>query len=199
MHESGIMDCEIWYLTDHGVNSTIDAEFGVKVKWDIPLLEGYPFKFIKNNSWKPGIYTGFFGMMNFDLIKELRSLPKRSIVIVPGWNNFSFILSIIAGKLLGHVVCLRAETSLIQEIRKSAGKRAIRKVLIGNMLFSFFSKFFYIGQKSKALYKYFGVPDHKLLFTPYAVNNEFFANERDKLASQRLQLRQKWNIPLEKR
>ena len=96
MHESGIMDCEIWYLTDHGVNSTIDAEFCVKVKWDIPLLEGYPFKFIKNNSWKPGIYTGFFGMMNFDLIKELRSLPKRSIVIVPGWNNFSFILSLKA-------------------------------------------------------------------------------------------------------
>src|SRR5687768_11185063 len=104
MHESRVVDCEVWYLTDHGVNLTMDAEFGVQVKWDIPLLEGYPYKFIKNNSWKPGIYTGFFGMMNFDIIDHLKSLPKKSIVIVPGWNNFSFILSIIAGRILGHIV-----------------------------------------------------------------------------------------------
>ena len=84
-------------------------------------------------------------------------------------------------------------------MRKSSAKRAVRKVLIGNMLFSSFSKFFYIGQKSKALYKYFGVPDQKLLFTPYAVNNEFFTHESKRLASQRNELRQKWGLPVDKK
>lgn len=53
------VDLLVLYCSDENVKGHIDKGFGVEVKWDIPLLEGYNYKFLKNNSWKPFIFNGF--------------------------------------------------------------------------------------------------------------------------------------------
>ena len=62
---------QVWYCCKHGLNDDNDVQFGRKIKWDIPLLDGYDYLFLKNRSLKPGINNGFFGLFNLDLINSL--------------------------------------------------------------------------------------------------------------------------------
>ncbi len=61
MTEEGL-DVEVWYCSDESIRGEIDKGFETLVKWDIPLLEGYPFRFFRNYSWKPSIYSGFWAL-----------------------------------------------------------------------------------------------------------------------------------------
>src|ERR1035441_2356168 len=45
---------KVFYLWDGGVTNQLDRGFGVPVKWDIPLLDGYAHEFVPNRSRKPG-------------------------------------------------------------------------------------------------------------------------------------------------
>ncbi|MBK7629846.1 MAG: hypothetical protein IPJ23_03925 [Ignavibacteriales bacterium] len=44
------IDLIVLYCSDENVKGHIDNGFGVEVKWDVPLLEEYNYKFLKNNS-----------------------------------------------------------------------------------------------------------------------------------------------------
>jgi hypothetical protein len=58
MNEKGVKT-KAWYCSDESIRGGHDKQFGVDVKWDIPLLEGYEAHFFKNYSWKPSHANGF--------------------------------------------------------------------------------------------------------------------------------------------
>lgn len=183
----------VWYCSDESVRGSVDKEFGTAVKWDIPLLEGYDFRFLRNFSWKPSIHNGFWGLINLGILFRLLQQP-RSIVIVPGWNFCSYLLAIFFGKLFGHQICLRAETPLHQEARQP-WRLKLKKFLIGRLLFSFVDRYLYIGQHNRDFYQYMGVNNAALSFSPYAVDNTRFQHAAQQLASSRALLRQQLGIP----
>jgi hypothetical protein len=164
-------DITVLYCSDHGVKPSYDEEFGVLVQWDIPLLEGYDYKFLKNYAPKPKM--SFWGLVNFGIIKEIYEAPPKSIIWIHGWQYFTNILAIFVGKLLGHTVCLRTEATFMHEQKK--GKLFLRKLIFTSM-FYFFDLFLYIGEQSKKFYRYYKVPDRKLISMPYSVDNERFIN-----------------------
>ena len=167
---------KIIYLTNHGLNTEFDKEFNAKFKWDIPLLEAYDYEFLKNNSLNPGVYNGFFGVVNFSIIKKIFNLKKNTIVVVHGWSPLSCFVSILFSKLFGNTTCLRAETPLSHEIKKSKVKLFFRKIIFKYFLFKMIDKFLFIGKENKKFYKYYGVKEKQLIYTPYSVNNRKFRN-----------------------
>ena len=116
---------KVFYCSKEGVEESLDKQFGQVIKWDIPLLTGYPHEFLKNNSFKPSVHAGFFGLFNLGLIRKLKN-TSPSLVLVPGWNYASYWISIIAAKWYGHKVALRGETPHNQEFAKKFIKKAIR-------------------------------------------------------------------------
>ena len=46
------------YCSLQGAEAGLDPDFGVKVAWDIPLLDGYPWVEVPNKSPCPGIGIG---------------------------------------------------------------------------------------------------------------------------------------------
>ena len=42
----GGVDLRVFFCCDWGVNEYLDPEFQIKIKWDIPLLEGYEHEFL---------------------------------------------------------------------------------------------------------------------------------------------------------
>ena len=162
----------VLYCSDETINGATDQQFGVKVHWDIPLLQEYNFKFLRNYSFKPSIFKGFWGLMNWGIINYLRKAPK-SYLIVHGWASFSHILAIVFGKMFGHTICLRAETPLNQEILKNVFIRALKNCWL-RFLFLFIDKFLFIGKQNKLFYQSLGVSVSNLIFIPYAVDNKRF-------------------------
>lgn len=172
------LNLNVLYFTDETIKGVRDQHFGLEFKWDIPLLSGYKYRFLKNNSWKPSINNGFFGLINFEIIKILLKEPK-GLVIVCGWMNVSYIITFIAARIFGHKVGLRCEAPYAKEIRRKNISYYLRVILLRQVLFKFFvDYFFYIGEQNKKFYKFHQVPDSKLFFTPYSVDNDRFSNSR---------------------
>src|SRR5579863_9239823 len=57
------LDLQVVYCSLQGAEPGIDPEFGREVKWDLPLLEGYPWMHVPNRARQPGLGK-FFGLWN---------------------------------------------------------------------------------------------------------------------------------------
>lgn len=184
------LDLMVYFFWDFGVKETFSQEFGRKIKWDIPLLEGYRFKFLKNFSLRPS--SEFLGQVNFGIINELKK-NKYDAVLVFGWNSFANWLAFLTAFILKIPVLLRGENPLNQELLKSNWKRRIKKVILG-WLFRRISAFLYIGEENRNFYKYYGVPESKLFFVPYAIDNDRFISANNSLVLRRNQIRKRIGI-----
>ena len=170
-NESNI-DLMIWYCSDESIRGEVDKGFNSKVKWDIPLLDGYKSRFLKNYSPISSIYKGFWGLINLKVIKLLYKQPK-SIVWIHGWSYFTHIITIIFAKLFGHTVCLRAETPLNQELIKPKFFILFKNIIL-KILFIFVDKFLYIGKQNFDFYKSLNISDDQLIPVLYCVDNDRF-------------------------
>ena len=204
------IDLTVYFCWDFGVSEpTHDSGFGKEIKWDISLLEGYKYKFLKNYSFKPS--SKFWGQINPRIIKELIlgtsdvhningnfgtsdvQLKKTNAILTYGWNSFSNWLAFLTAFLKKIPVFLHAENPLNQELLKPKWKIKIKKIILG-WLFRRISAFLYIGEENKKFYQYYGVPEEKLVFCPYAVDNSRFMAASDELGVMRNELRKKQGI-----
>lgn len=189
---SGKIDLTAYFNWDFGIKETYESDFSAKVKWDIPVLEGYKYKFLKNFSARPS--SNFWGQLNFGIIKELIQ-NRYGAVLIYGWNLFTNWLVFFTALIINTPVILQGESPLNQELLKNRWKQKIKMVVL-KRFFKHISAFLYIGEENKKFYKHYGVPEEKLFFVPYAVDNERYIKENQKLnlKNQKLELRKGLNI-----
>lgn len=187
------VDVTVFYCSKHGVEASLDRQFGANVSWNIPILEGYSHVFLKNYAPRPSLYS-FWGLQNWGLIWHLWKAPKSALV-VNGWQFLINIVAIVAGKLLGHIVCLRGESPLALEMKKSPRALRFRKVALGKMLFRFVDYFLYLGEQNKKFYQHYGVPESKLVASPYSVDNRRFQQFLSRSAEEKRALRRELSLP----
>ncbi len=197
LNDGDEMNCHVWYLSDHGVSDNLDQQFSINFKWDIPLLDGYSYEFLKNYSRKPGVYNGLFGFINWDILKKLIALPKKSIVVVPGWNSLSYIMALIFGRFLGHKMCMRGDPPLNHELLKGRTSRLLRWMAFKTILFPCVYRFLYVGKQNYDFYRYYGIKNHRLIRAPHAVNNDFFRTEAGRMEGSESSLRNKFHVPID--
>lgn len=193
MNEQGVKT-KAWYCSDESVIGVRDNEFGVKVKWDVPILDGYECRFFKNYSWKPSHANGFFGLINLGMIKQLFKEPK-SLVVVHGWHYCTLFLIILLGKLKGHTICLRSETPQKQEMLKTSWKQKAKKSCLKHIVFPRIHYFLFIGEQNYLFYKSYGLTEKRLIFCPYAIDNARFKAESKRFKTCLPRLKENMGIP----
>lgn len=186
------IDLTVLFCSDWGLKTYRDKEFGKEVKWDIPLLDGYKYKFLKNVSPFPNV-SKFFGLINPEIIDELKN-GNYDAIWIHGWNSFTNWLAMNTAFKLNISVLFRGETNLLQEA--SPVKEFIKKIVFKNP-FKKISAFLSIGTYNTKFYEAYGVPEEKIFLVPYTVNNEFFISKAQELSSKKKELRKKYNIPEE--
>jgi glycosyltransferase involved in cell wall biosynthesis len=99
---------------------------------------------------------------------------------------------LFAAKLYNKKVWMRAEMPWNQEeLKPKSIKKSIKFLLFKHVIFKFFiDKCLYIGSQNKKYYLMHGVKESRLVFAPYAVDNQRFQS----LKSDGLSARQKWDI-----
>ncbi|MBV6440277.1 MAG: D-inositol-3-phosphate glycosyltransferase [Saprospiraceae bacterium] len=193
IEKSGFFDLQVWYCSKHGLAGETDRQFGVSVKWDVPILEGYKHRFLSNISPRPSVYS-FAGLINPGIVSLLWKLPKKSIIIVHGWNYITHWLAFFFAPLFGHTLCLRAESPFIHEAGKSGLKHCLRNTALRG-IFRRINRFLYIGTQNRLFYQHFGIRDGQLIHTPYSIDNQRFQNEAAKLLPQKKALRRQLSLP----
>lgn len=190
------IDLTVYYCSDESIRGVKDVGFGKEVKWDIPLLEGYKYKFLKNYSPKPTIFKPPYGLINLGIVREILN-NDYDAMIVHGLNYITYLITFITAILRRTPIFIRAESPINQEMVKPRWKVTLKKLLLGS-LFKRFAGFLAIGTENREFYKFYGVSDEKIFFTPYAIENERFMKNYEELLSKKDELKKEHGIPLDK-
>lgn len=162
--------------------------FGVPFQWDVPLVNGYPYRLLKNVSRKPSATT-FFGCDTPEVARVVRN-EGFDAFIVNGWVAKS-CLQLLAACTRYNVPCIvRGESNDIRP-------RARWKRLVHRQLMKRFSAFLCIGESNRRFYIANGVPPGKLYSAPYCVDNEWFESAASESGPSRDEIRDALGIPRE--
>jgi glycosyltransferase involved in cell wall biosynthesis len=187
-------DLKVYYYGGESVLNE-DVGFGQKISWDIPLLDGYQNVFLKNSSRSNGMNTRFFDAVNWSIFNIIRK-SKEEVIILNGWAYLSDWFVLLAAKLFGKKVWMRAEMPWNQELLKPKSlKRSFKFILFKYIIFQFFiDKFLYIGSQNKLYYSMHGIKEEKLIYAPYSVENERFQLQK----TDGIEARNKWGIDVDR-
>ena len=168
---------KVFYLCDISLRTYKDHGFGHSIKWDIPLLEGYNYEFLKcklkNNTFS------LFNPLVFGIKAALKQ-QKWDAVWFHGYNNHALLWGIYSAVRLKIPFFFRSESNLC-----STSKSFLKDLFI-RYLVKKASALLYVSSDNKDYYNYYGATEKKLFFTPYAVDNKFF-QEKVELSKNNLQ------------
>jgi glycosyltransferase involved in cell wall biosynthesis len=188
------IDLTVYFCSSQGAEEYQDTDFGVSVKWDVPLLEGYKSTFLSNLRRGKSV-GGFFSLINSGIIRELRR-GKYDALWVHGHGYATYVLAILVSKVLGIPVLMRCETHLL--LHRSPFKRALRRTLMRLLYTRLCAACLPIGTRNEEFYRFHGVDQRHLFLVPYAVDNAFFAGAASRFREQREELRFQCGLPPDK-
>lgn len=188
--KDGSVPFEVWYLSDHGTRKSLDAEFGESFAWDLDMLKGYPYRFLKVN---PDPKVGrFLGVKLQEPLANLFREKQVTALWIQGWQVLAYWQAVWQAHAAGIPVWVRGESNDLAQT--PSWKKLIKRPVLGQ-LFSRVEKFLYIGQANRRLYESFGVGPEQLHPAPYCVDNGRFARQAQALRPERAAIRRAWNIP----
>ncbi|MBL7071370.1 MAG: glycosyltransferase family 4 protein [Candidatus Omnitrophica bacterium] len=190
------IDLTVMYCSKEGTEEMEDIEFQKRIKWDIPLLEGYKYKFLKNYSPKPTVFNLPFGLVNIGIVEEVRD-GAYDAIIVHGWHYFTHRLAFIIARLKKTPIFIRSDSPLCHEFLKPKWKILIKKIAL-RALFKFIKVFLAIGSENREFYKFYGAEEGRMYSMPYAVDNKKFFGEYSRLIGKKNDIRKELGIPPEK-
>lgn len=187
------IDLTVFFGSDFSLRDYADKGFGVEIKWDVPLVEGYKHEFLpvlRDNATvtaatplNHGIFTRLCGK---------HGAPAFDALWVHGYASVNALHSILAANACGIPVLLRADSSLTDRPRskiKLLGKRLFFRALepcIAGVLTA--------GTLNEAYWRhYFGdrVPMWRM---PYAVDNAYFQKRSGEAQQGRRALQTELNL-----
>ena len=190
LSESKSFDIKVFYTWSQAQNEVFDKDFGISRSWDIPLLEGYDFTFVKNISPDPGSHY-FKGIINPSLNKEIEEW-KADALLVYGWA-FSSHLKAIRYFSKKIPVFFRGDSTLIDEPAGFSFKKAMRRIFL-KWVYSHVSYALFVGSANKKYYAVHGLKPAQLVFAPHAVDNSRFLADQNEYIQKAKRWREQLNI-----
>lgn len=187
---AGGVELEVVYATDITAHGYQDTGFGTQVTWDVPLLEGYPYRVLFPRDPLPAGLKSF-GRYRAALTAALEDI-QPDIVWVHGWGNAYPLAALRAAGRLSLPVLMRGETFQDHQHRGRFLRLAHRVFLA--LLFRRVSRFLAIGSANRDYYRSHGVPEERIDLAPYAVDNAFFQQRCQEAAPLREKLRAELGI-----
>ena len=157
------------YLTDFSLRGAVDKQFGQAVRWDIDLLAGYDHHFVGKRFTTAEPY-GFLSLATPAVGTAIRRL-KLDALVLHGHNYAANLIALAAARIARIPVFYKAETHL--GLPRGGLKSTLRPVAL-KALFSQMAGFLAIGTKNREFYLSFGIPESKIHFYPYTVDNDRF-------------------------
>jgi len=168
------IDLTVFFGSDFSVRGYRDAGFGVGVKWDVPLVDGYKHEFLPTLRDRGN--ASFASPVNYGIARRLRGHGGASAfdaLWVHGYSTVNAMQGILAAKALDIPVLLRAE-SWLGDRGRSDIKLALKKIFFAGLK-QMVDAVLPIGTLNAEYWStYFG-EDVAQFTVPYAVDNHYFA------------------------
>lgn len=180
----------VYYMSDQGARLSRDPEFGVAFQWDVPLLDGYPWTQLQNRSpWPEADHP--FRFVHPSIAGVLRR-ERYDALIVHGYAHVTEWLAFLGAWRSATPVLLRGESTLLG--RRAPWVAAAKRTALGALLRRIDGALA-IGTLNREFYRAYGVPDARIFWVPYAVDNARFGAESQRWRSSRPALRESLGLP----
>lgn len=177
------IDLMIYFCSDYGVTEKIDPGFGVAFKWDIPLLDGYKYKFLKNYFFNPSGERLWLSI-NPGIIKELWK-EQYDAILIHGYVSITSWLTFFGAWVTRTPIIFRGETVL--QVNQSRWRQTIKRIILPKF-FRRIKAFLPIGTRSKEFYQHYGVSEKQMFLTPYSVDNDYFFAQSEKWHTEKMKI-----------
>ncbi|PKV75529.1 glycosyltransferase family 4 protein [Pontibacter ramchanderi] len=177
------------YASDCSVRGYRDNEFGERVVWDEPLLEGYSFSILNCVNGEP--LTGWNSLTGEGVREEIDKFSPSAILL----TGFNYKYDFIAYKeaLLRKIpIWIRCECQDEAFVRSNI--KSFIRFGFYSLLYSPIKKFFYIGELNRLHYIKHGAYPQKLRAASYCTVDKFKALDHNSKSRLRSQARSKAGI-----
>ncbi|MEB0260630.1 MULTISPECIES: glycosyltransferase family 4 protein [unclassified Mucilaginibacter] len=172
LSQRGNINIQVFYTWGQQSLDKHDPGFGKQIKWDVPLLEGYPYHWVPNTAKQPGSHH-YKGIVNPGLITLIENYNPDALLVF-GWAYQSHLKAIRHFKNRIPVL-FRGDSTLLDE---TGGIRSLIKSVLLKWVYKHVNHAFYVGTNNKAYFKKFGLKETQLSFAPHATDNIRFAADR---------------------
>jgi glycosyltransferase involved in cell wall biosynthesis len=190
MAEDSRIEIQVVYCSLQGTESGIDPDFGVEVKWDVPVLEGYPWICLPNRSWTPRLGS-FFGLFNPGIWTLIRRGNFDAVVLFTGYAYATFWMAIAAAKMSGVAVLFGTDAHVFTPLDGKKWKIGVKK-LVWPRLFRLADVVVVPSNGSLQLMRSLNIPLDRIGLTPYCVDNEWWIEKSNQV--DRAAVRARWGV-----
>ncbi|BDA71459.1 glycosyl transferase group 1 [Calothrix sp. PCC 7716] len=188
--ETTNLDIKVFYLWDFGVTKKVDVDFQQAIEWDIPLLVGYDYEFVPNVSSNPGVHN-FWGLQNPSLVSRVKAYNPDAVLLMN--YNYASIYRFLATWNSHQIPLLFRGDS--HHLLPSSGIKAWARQQFITQIYRRFAACLYVGKANYDYFRYYGVPEKSLFFSPHAVENERFLASTENATYQAKAWKQELGIP----
>lgn len=181
------IDPQVFYCYDASPADQSRAGFGVEFQWDVPLLEGYSYRFLNGSRSKVG---GFFALSGPD-IEQIVLKERFDAVLINGWYYKAAWQAIFACWKANIPVMVRGDSQL-------CSARGYLKKLAKYPVYRFFIPRFdaclAVGTRSRNYFLHYGAAADRLFLVPHTIDDRLFQCAADAAQSHHRTLRLQWGL-----
>ena len=184
------LDFEVLYCQNATSDEQADAGFGLRFDWDVPLLDGYEHRFLRNVAAPPTIAR--FAGLDSPEIGDVIGRGRYDAIVVNGWHYKSAWQAIRAAWRAHVPVLVRSDSNLrttrhpLTRFAKAVPYRWLVPRLDGCLA---------VGRWSSDYFRHYGARADRVFIVPHAVSPSF-EHDSASLESRRAELRAQWRLGL---
>lgn len=187
------IDLTVFFGSDFSVRGYKDEGFGVGVKWDVPLVEGYRHEFLP--ALRDNANPGTFSPLNYGIFTRLRGrkgAPGFDVLWVHGYSSVNALHGMLGAKMLDIPVLVRAEPWLGD--RERTGPTLAAKGLFFEVLRGLVDAVLPIGTLNAAYWRHYLGEEVPQFLMPYAVDNHYFQSRAEEARKGRAALQEELEL-----
>ena len=181
------LELNVFYCYRGSPADQAQAGFGVEFDWDIPLFEGYSYKFLNGTAGKR---RSFFSV-RAPGIAHCLAQGDFDVVLVNGWYYAAAWQTILACWRMQIPVLARGDSQLPSP--HSALKRQV-KYPIYRCFIPSFDACLAVGTRSRDYFLHYGARPHRVFHVPHAIQDDLFERAAEKAQPRRSMLRRDWGL-----
>ena len=184
-------EVELQVLYCHNASSLEQAQagFGVEFDWDVSLLDGYPYRFLKNTAKNPTINS--FAGLDTPEIKSVIDRESFDAVLINGWHYKSAWQGMYACWSTRTPVMVRSDSHL-RTPRSNA--KQLAKWPLYRWFIPKLDACLAVGRWSRDYFLRYGADPKKIFVVPHVIDDVYFTKELERLRPQRAEIRNNWTL-----
>lgn len=158
------LDLTVIYCDRMGAEAFHDADMGTEVRWDLDLLSGYRYVFLRNF----GFGDGYTRLINPGIVPKILFGRFDAVLFFAGWGTITSLLGVAACRASNTPFFLFGDSSF------PPPRQFVRDAFL-RTLFRLAHGFLVSGALNADYYRHYGADERRFHSVPFAIDNERFA------------------------